>query len=59
MAGLGAKVTAIDFSDKFIAIAKSKGVRMTFLEFAKVGMVVLVLTTLVANVFLIVKLFLF
>jgi Na+/H+ antiporter NhaD/arsenite permease-like protein len=39
-----------------VGLAKAKGVRITFLDFAKVGMVVLVLTTAVANLILLLKL---
>jgi Na+/H+ antiporter NhaD/arsenite permease-like protein len=56
--GMGGNGTAIGASSNVIAIgiAKAKGVRITFLEFAKVGMVVLVLTTLVANLIILAQL---
>ena len=56
--GLGGNGTIIGASSNVIAIAlaRAKGVRITFVEFAKVGMVVLVLTTAVANLILLLKL---
>jgi Na+/H+ antiporter NhaD/arsenite permease-like protein len=56
--GLGGNGTIIGASSNVIAIgiAKAKGVRITFLEFAKVGMIVLVLTTSVANMIILLKL---
>jgi Na+/H+ antiporter NhaD/arsenite permease-like protein len=56
--GMGGNGTAIGASSNVIAIgiAKAKGVRITFFEFAKIGMVVLVLTTLMANVILLAQL---
>jgi len=56
--GLGGNGTIIGASSNVIAIgiAKSKGVKITFLEFAKVGMIVLVLTTLVANIIIVLRL---
>jgi Na+/H+ antiporter NhaD/arsenite permease-like protein len=56
--GLGGNGTIIGASSNVIAIglARSKGVRITFLEFVKIGMVVLVLTTLVANLILLLEL---
>jgi Na+/H+ antiporter NhaD/arsenite permease-like protein len=55
--GLGGNGTIIGASSNVIAIglARSKGVRITFVEFAKIGIVVLVLTTLVANSILLLK----
>lgn len=55
--GLGGNGTIIGASSNVIAIglAKARGVRITFFEFAKIGMVVLVLTTLVANLILLLK----
>jgi len=55
--GLGGNGTIIGASANVIAIglARSKGVRITFVEFAKMGIVVLVLTTLVANSILLLK----
>jgi len=55
--GLGGNGTMIGASSNVIAIglARSKGVRITFVEFAKIGIVVLVLTTLVANSILLLK----
>jgi Na+/H+ antiporter NhaD/arsenite permease-like protein len=56
--GLGGNGTIIGASSNVIAIglARAKGVRITFLDFAKVGMAVLVLTTAVANLILLLKL---
>jgi Na+/H+ antiporter NhaD/arsenite permease-like protein len=56
--GLGGNGTIIGASSNVIAIglARSKGVRITFLEFVKIGLVVLVLTTLVANLILLLEL---
>jgi Na+/H+ antiporter NhaD/arsenite permease-like protein len=58
--GLGGNGTVIGASSNVIAIAlaKARGVRITFLEFAKTGMAVLVLTTLVANLIILLKFFL-
>lgn len=55
--GLGGNGTIIGASSNVIAIAiaKTRGVKITFLEFAKAGMVILVLTTLVANLFLLLE----
>jgi len=55
--GLRGNGTIIGASSNVIAIglARSKGVRITFVEFAKIGIVVLVLTTLVANSILLLK----
>ena len=55
--GLGGNGTIIGASSNVIAlgIARAKGVKITFVEFAKIGMVVLVLTTLVANLVLLLK----
>jgi Na+/H+ antiporter NhaD/arsenite permease-like protein len=36
-------------------LAQARGVKITFMEFAKVGMVILVLTTAVANLLLVVR----
>jgi Na+/H+ antiporter NhaD/arsenite permease-like protein len=56
--GLGGNGTIIGASSNVIAIglARSRGVRITFVEFVKIGIVVLVLTTLVANLILLLKL---
>jgi Na+/H+ antiporter NhaD/arsenite permease-like protein len=56
--GMGGNGTVIGASSNVIAIglAKAKGVRITFVEFAKIGMVVLFLTTLVANLILLLRL---
>jgi Na+/H+ antiporter NhaD/arsenite permease-like protein len=58
--GLGGNGTIIGSSSNVIAIAlaKARGVRITFVEFAKTGMAVLVLTTLVANLIILLKFFL-
>ena len=55
--GLGGNGTIIGASSNVIAVglARARGVRITFVEFAKIGMVVLVLTTLVANVILLLE----
>jgi Na+/H+ antiporter NhaD/arsenite permease-like protein len=55
--GLGGNGTIIGASSNVIAVglARAKGVRITFVEFAKIGMVVLVLTTLVANLILLLR----
>jgi Na+/H+ antiporter NhaD/arsenite permease-like protein len=56
--GLGGNGTIIGASSNVIAIgiARSKGVKITFVEFAKIGMIILVLTTLVANSIIVLKL---
>jgi Na+/H+ antiporter NhaD/arsenite permease-like protein len=56
--GLGGNGTIIGASSNVIAVglARARGVRITFVEFAKIGMVVLVLTTLVANLILLLRL---
>jgi Na+/H+ antiporter NhaD/arsenite permease-like protein len=55
--GLGGNGTIIGASSNVIAIglARARGVKITFVEFAKIGIVVLVLTTLVANLILVIK----
>ena len=55
--GLGGNGTVIGASSNVIAIAlaKARGVRITFVEFAKIGMVILVLTTLVANLIILLR----
>jgi Na+/H+ antiporter NhaD/arsenite permease-like protein len=55
--GLGGNGTIIGASSNVIAIglARARGVRITFIEFVKTGMVVLVLTTLVANLILLLR----
>jgi len=55
--GLGGNGTIIGASSNVIAIglARARGVRITFIEFLKTGMVVLVLTTLVANLILLLR----
>jgi len=55
--GLGGNGTVIGASSNVIAVAlaKARGVRITFVEFAKIGMVILVLTTLVANLIILLK----
>ncbi len=52
--GLGGNGTIIGASANVIAvgIAQARGVKITFVEFIKVGMVVLILTTAVANLIL-------
>ncbi len=56
-AGLGGNGTMIGASPNVIAmsLARSRGVRIALVEFTKMGMVVLVLTTLVANSILLLK----
>jgi Na+/H+ antiporter NhaD/arsenite permease-like protein len=56
-AGLGGNGTMIGASSNVIAVslARSRGVRIALVEFTKMGMVVLVLTTLVANSILLLK----
>ena len=56
-AGLGGNGTIIGASANVIAtgLAQARGVKITFAEFAKVGMVILVLTTAVANVILLAR----
>ena len=55
--GLGGNGTIIGASANVIAmgLAQGRGVKITFVEFAKVGMVILLLTTAVANVMLLVR----
>jgi len=55
--GLGGNGTIIGASANVIAtgLAQARGVRITFVEFAKVGMVILVLTTGVANLVLLIR----
>jgi Na+/H+ antiporter NhaD/arsenite permease-like protein len=55
--GLGGNGTIIGASSNVIAIglAKAKGVKITFAEFAKTGLVIVALTTLVANVIILLK----
>jgi Na+/H+ antiporter NhaD/arsenite permease-like protein len=56
-AGLGGNGTIIGASANVIAtgLAQARGVKITFMEFAKVGMVILVLTTVVANLILLAR----
>ena len=56
-AGLGGNGTIIGASANVIAtgLAQARGVKITFVEFAKVGMVILVLTTAVANLILLAR----
>jgi len=56
-AGLGGNGTIIGASANVIAtgLAQARGVKITFMEFAKVGMVILVLTTVVANLILLIR----
>jgi len=56
-AGLGGNGTIIGASANVIAtgLAQARGVKITFMEFAKVGMVILVLTTAVANLILLAR----
>jgi len=56
-AGLGGNGTIIGASANVIAtgLAQARGVKITFAEFAKVGMVILVLTTAVANLILLAR----
>jgi Na+/H+ antiporter NhaD/arsenite permease-like protein len=56
-AGLGGNGTIIGASANVIAtgLAQARGVKITFMDFAKVGMVILVLTTAVANLLLVVR----
>jgi Na+/H+ antiporter NhaD/arsenite permease-like protein len=55
--GLGGNGTIIGASANVIAtgLAQARGVKITFMEFAKVGMVILVLTTVVANLILLAR----
>jgi len=55
--GLGGNGTIIGASANVIAtgLAQARGVKVTFMEFAKVGMVILVLTTAVANLILLAR----
>jgi len=55
--GLGGNGTVIGASANVIAtgLAQARGVKITFVEFAKVGMVVLLLTTVVANLILLIR----
>lgn len=55
--GLGGNGTIIGASANVIAtgLAQARGVKITFMEFAKVGMVILVLTTAVANLILLAR----
>jgi Na+/H+ antiporter NhaD/arsenite permease-like protein len=55
--GLGGNGTIIGASSNVIAVglAQARGVKITFVEFAKIGMVLLVLTTLAANLVLLLK----
>jgi Na+/H+ antiporter NhaD/arsenite permease-like protein len=56
-AGLGGNGTIIGASANVIAtgLAQARGVKITFMEFAKVGMVILLLTTAVANLILLAR----
>jgi Na+/H+ antiporter NhaD/arsenite permease-like protein len=58
--GLGGNGTIIGASSNVIAVglARARGVRITFAEFAKIGLVVLFLTTLVANLIILLQFFL-
>jgi Na+/H+ antiporter NhaD/arsenite permease-like protein len=55
--GLGGNGTIIGASANVIAtgLAQARGVKITFVEFAKVGMVILLLTTGVANLILLIR----
>jgi Na+/H+ antiporter NhaD/arsenite permease-like protein len=55
--GLGGNGTIIGSSANVIAtgLAQARGVKITFVEFAKVGMVILLLTTAVANLILLAR----
>jgi len=55
--GLGGNGTIIGASANVIAtgLAQARGVRITFVEFAKVGMIILLLTTAVANLVLVAR----
>jgi len=55
--GLGGNGTIIGASANVIAtgLAQARGVKITFMEFAKAGMVILVLTTAVANLMLLAR----
>jgi Na+/H+ antiporter NhaD/arsenite permease-like protein len=55
--GLGGNGTIIGASANVIAtgLAQARGVKITFVEFAKVGMVILLLTTAAANLILLVR----
>jgi Na+/H+ antiporter NhaD/arsenite permease-like protein len=55
--GLGGNGTIIGASSNVIALglARARGIRITFVEFAKIGMVLLVLTTFAANLVLLLK----
>jgi Na+/H+ antiporter NhaD/arsenite permease-like protein len=56
-AGLGGNGTIIGASANVIAtgLAQARGVKITFMEFAKIGMVILLLTTGIANLLLVVR----
>ena len=56
-AGLGGNGTIIGASANVIAtgLAQARGVKITFMEFMKVGMMILLLTTAVANLILIIE----
>jgi Na+/H+ antiporter NhaD/arsenite permease-like protein len=56
-AGLGGNGTIIGASANVIAtgLAQARGVKITFMEFAKVGIVILVLTTAVTNLILLAR----
>jgi Na+/H+ antiporter NhaD/arsenite permease-like protein len=55
--GLGGNGTIIGASANVIAtgLAQARGVKITFVEFAKIGMVILLLTTAVANLILLIR----
>ena len=55
--GLGGNGTIIGASANVIAtgLAQARGVKITFVEFAKIGMVILLLTTGVANLMLLIR----
>jgi Na+/H+ antiporter NhaD/arsenite permease-like protein len=55
--GLGGNGTIIGASSNVIALglARARGIKISFVDFAKIGMLVLVLTTLVANLVLLLR----
>jgi Na+/H+ antiporter NhaD/arsenite permease-like protein len=55
--GLGGNGTIIGASANVIAtgLAQARGVKITFVEFAQIGMVILLLTTAVANLILLIR----
>jgi len=56
-AGFGGNGTLIGASANIIAIgvAEAKGVRISFMEFLKVGFVTMILTTIMANIYLLLR----